>query len=189
MSAFERAAVQRVLDKADSLGVQHGLSVDRICGTGSGGALLYARAHPEVDEHDPDLASCCYGAANGGISACTCWQPVYDVEQAPPNLDGVVLIRDRACGDCAYRKDSPERAEAYSEEMLLELPATGQPFWCHDGMRRPVAWEHPTLGRVDGDPDDWQPKIVRGVPFRADGQPALLCAGWAVRVGREGDNT
>lgn len=28
---------------------------------------------------------------------------------------------------------------------------------------------------------DYQPPIVEGIPYRADGQPGLLCAGWVAR--------
>lgn len=47
-----------------------------------------------------------------------------------------------------------------------------------------MAWRHPAGMRIPADPGrdgDYQPPIVLGVPFRADGQPGLLCAGWAGR--------
>lgn len=51
-------------------------------------------------------------------------------------------------------------------------------------MRRPVRWEHPDGRTIDGSPDDWQPAIINGLPYRADGRPGLLCAGWAARAAR-----
>lgn len=86
------------------------------------------------------------------------------------------------CGDCAFRKDSPERREAFLEEALMELPTTGQPFYCHEDMRRPVRWEHPDGRTVEGSTADWQPPIIGGLPYRLDGRPGLLCAGWAARA-------
>lgn len=91
------------------------------------------------------------------------------------------------CSDCAYRPDSPERngnSMGCNAAQLEQLAAEGTRFWCHDGMRKPVAWRHPagiriaTTSEADG---DYQPPIVEAVPYRADGQPGLLCAGWVAR--------
>lgn len=175
MSAFEQAAIARVVDKARALGVDVPDEVAQIAcgfGTSTAGGRAWVDANPGQD------IWCCIGALHNGPDACTCWVPEYDVEQLPPRL-GVPEVRERMCGDCAFRPGSPERAEEYSEETLLELALTGTPFWCHDGMRRPSRWRHPELGVVDGRTDDWQPAMLGPLPFRADGRPALLCAGWA----------
>jgi hypothetical protein len=131
-----------------------------------------------------------------GPARCTCWEPVFDVDQAEPQLRELggdsagnkipanVTTRHQRCGDCAFRRDSPERSEVYTEEELLCLAESGEPFWCHDGMRRPIAYRHSDLGDVPASPDDWQPPTAGGVPFRADGRPGLLCAGWAAETRR-----
>lgn len=123
---------------------------------------------------------CCMSAAEDGPAACTCWEPVFDAEQAEPRTDLEPGTRPAMCGDCAYRPDSPERlADPYA---LLYLAN----FWCHRGIRRPTSWRHPD-GRVrPGDPSDYQPPIVGGVPYRADGRPAERCGGWAALQAAEG---
>jgi hypothetical protein len=118
---------------------------------------------------------------------CYCWRPVFDVEQAdpiPPASPDDIGVQARMCGDCAFRKGSPERAYEFEEEALFSLADEGTPFYCHDGMRRPVRWEHPDGRSIPGDPADWQPPMVCGLPYRTDGRPGLLCAGWAARAAR-----
>lgn len=164
-SAFVRQAVADLIARAEGLGVPVPDEVRRLtfCGSTNAGARLYALAHPKgVD--DPtvpeELGWCCEGAAMRDLSACTCWQPMWNLEQQLPALPVVreqLMPRDRGCSDCAFRKDSPER---------------------------PLAWRHPHGITIDGDPADWQPPIVNAIPFRADGSPALLCAGWAARAAR-----
>lgn len=191
MSALERLTVQRLVDRAEQLGLVPQVPQplrDFLCGDGPayGGGLLWARAHPD----DTTWRGCCWGEAMNGPEHCTCWRPVFDVEQVPPRLPvgaADIQARDGLCGDCAYRKGSPERADAWMEEALLELPTSGQPFFCHDGMRRPLQWEHPDGRTVAGAPEDWQPPRVAGIPFRTDGRPGLLCGGWAARAARDHD--
>lgn len=184
MSDFERYAVRRLLGQARAAGVEVPRALARVCGNAaSHGAVLYARL---VDEESmpPEASGCCWGAAARGPADCTCWEPVYDVGQAPPRppqSPDDLEARQGLCGDCAFRKGSPERATQWEEEALFDLAAQGDPFWCHDGMRRPVAWCHPQLGEIVGDPDNWTPPQVAGIPYRADGRPGLLCAGWVAR--------
>lgn len=189
-SSFVQQAVTDLIAKAEGLGVPVPDEVRRLtyCGNSNTGALLYAKAHP--DEDDPtvpdELRWCCYGATSY-LDRCTCWEPVWNVEQQLPRLPVELehlQPRAKVCGDCAFRKDSPERSDAWQEETLLSLAERGQPFWCHDGMRRPVEWRHPHGITIAGDTADWQPPIVHAVPFRADGTPGLLCAGWAARAAR-----
>lgn len=184
MSAFEQYAVQRIVDQAKDLGVTIPPELTEFldCGAGSYAARAWAKAHPE-DEG----SGCCWGDVTGGPSHCICWIPVYEQEQQaprPPSGPQDLTVQERMCGDCAFRKDSPERADEWSEMALFQLAADGKPFWCHEGMRRPVRWEHPDGRTVEGSPDDWQPPMVDGVPFRLDGSPGLLCAGWAARTAR-----
>lgn len=188
MSGLELRAVQRVIEQACAVGVEVpgeilALSARLEHGTGTAFTLWQA-AHP--DEEPPELG-CCYGAVVYGPERCTCWEPVFDVEQAEPVLpvpEGSIEVRHARCDDCAFRRDSPERADVLVEDELLELARTATPFWCHDGMRRPVAYRHPVLGDVPGSTADWQPPTRAGVPFRRDGRPGLLCAGWAQEVRR-----
>lgn len=203
-SSFVQQSVRDLIAKAQALGVEVPAAVHGIangCGGGSAGARIYAALHPEQAEDDgtgvpAELLGCCYGAAFRGVGGCVCWEPVFDIEQAEPRIPTTMAdieIGAGLCGDCAYRKGSPERAEEYAEETLLSLPERGQPFWCHQGMRRPRVYRHPSGLEVPGDPADWQPAIVDvrelpipflAIPFRADGRPGILCGGWAKRLER-----
>lgn len=143
-------------------------------------------------------ADCCPGRLRDGPAGCTCWQPIYDRDQTDPPSAHVLAswleeevateVRAGMCGDCAYRPNSPEKqsqaSHAGDAAELERLAASGEKFFCHDGFRRPVAWQHPAGMRIPADPrrdGDYQPLIIFGVPYRADGQPGLLCAGWDAR--------
>lgn len=136
-----------------------------------------------------ELATCCLGAAEEGPHACTCWEPVYDLEQQPvqEDLAAVAGTREKACDNCAYRAGSPEREgdDRYqgSEDGDLERFARDGVFWCHQGMRKPVLWRHRLGIEVAADSDAYEPPMVRCgpelVPFKADGTPGERCAGWA----------
>jgi len=183
VSAFERHAVARTLRRAAEAGVEIPESLTGLLAT------MECHSYPGkrwADEHpDADPSGCCWGAIFVGSEACTCWEPVYDVEQAaliPPASAADIAVRTRMCADCAYRPDSPERSDVFTEEALLELPSAGELFWCHDGLRRPTHWVHPDGRTVDGSPHDYRPAQLKGIPYQADGHPALLCAGWMARV-------
>ena len=142
---------------------------------------------PEVDD-----GSCCYGAMVDGPGHCTCWRPEYDLTQVDPDLLSAQLLaagiqpvtRDLMCADCAYRPGSPEKSGAKDHagdpDQLDDIAASSR-FWCHQGIRRPARWRHPSGAVIDGHPAAYDPPIVAGVPYRADGTPAELCAGWAAR--------
>ena len=184
MSDFERYALERVISKAQAVGVPVPPGIMHLRGTTNHGAKLYADAHP--DEDVPAIMfGCCDGTAyTGNLAACTCWVPQFDDEQAeprPPTSPDDIELMPRVCGDCAFRKGSPEREDKFSEEALFALGDTGTPFWCHTGMRKPARWVHPTGVVIDGDKDDWDPPRLHGVPYRANGAPAYLCAGWMAR--------
>jgi hypothetical protein len=93
------------------------------------------------------------------------------------------------CGDCAYRPGSPERrgVETYTGDaaFLDELVATGTPFYCHQGIRRVVSWSHPVGVTVPGHPGAYAPPIQGAVPYKADGTPAHICAGWLLRRAKQ----
>lgn len=124
---------------------------------------------------------CCVDAMLDGPQACTCWEAVYDLEQQEAKA-GPSNVQPRPCGDCAYRGDSPERAgdgTYYGDwDDLTELAVSGEPFFCHAGMRRKAAWRHPSGAEVPGHPGDYDPPVIAGVPRKADGSPADLCGGW-----------
>lgn len=136
---------------------------------------------PKEWEDDPDLLGCCIGAAMGGPDHCTCWEPVYDLEQQPPRTAELDEAREKLCGDCAYRKDSPEMQDEHDRERLLDLPNGGNPFWCHQGIRRPREYRHPSGKVIAGLLDDYRPPQIDNRPYKADGSPADVCAGWAKR--------
>lgn len=192
MSDFELAAVQAVIDQATAAGITVPDTVQRAVDHLTNdvvvpGGRLWAAAHPDEDTWPVEAVICCDPATYYGQDRCTCWEPVYNVDQAEPVSladAGEIGVQARMCGDCAYRKDSPERAEGFMEQHLLALPANGAPFWCHTGMRRPTHYRHPALGDIPADPADWRPPIVDGIPYRADGRPGLLCAGWAARAAK-----
>jgi hypothetical protein len=187
VSDFERMAVGRVIARAQQMGLDVPREVASLVehGKGSGGAMIWTRLHPD----DDTFYGCCWGEAISGPGYCTCWVPVFDDVQADPAelsaASGIEVRPGGMCEDCAYRPRSPERSERWGEEALLGLPSSGSVFWCHQGMRRPVRWVHPDGREVPGSPEDYRPPIVKGVPFRMDGQPGLFCAGWAALARRE----
>lgn len=143
-----------------------------ICGVG--GELPYLTAEDVAAD-----AWCCMGSVNDGPHGCTCWSPIFDLEQADP-VAAEPSTRAKRCVDCAFRPDSPERARGDDLEGLAN-------FWCHQGIRRPVAFRHPD-GRVRpvNDSSDYQPPILGNVPYKADGTPADRCAGHAQAMRRAG---
>lgn len=192
--SLERRYVDRVIATARDAGVDippEVMAIQHMVEHGAAPIDAWLAANPGRTEDDADAlaAGCCMGQAVYGVRRCTCWEPVYDCDQAEPVLPvpaGSITVRPGGrCGDCAFRKDSPERAELWSEEELLGLAVAGEPFWCHDGMRRPAFYEHPKLGRVSGSTADWRPPQLSGVPFKRDGSPGFLCAGWAQEVRRQ----
>lgn len=137
-----------------------------------------------VELPDAGEGACCYGAIMYGPQRCTCWDARYDQEQADP-VPGKPATRDRLCADCAFRPGSPERlgVPGYngSEGELDDLVMTGSPFYCHQGLRHQVSLVHPSGAEVQAHPGAYDPPIVDGVPYKADGTPGELCAGWAAR--------
>lgn len=125
-----------------------------------------------TDEDRREPMPCCYGSIDHP-DGCTCWEPIFDLEQQEPRVTLVPGTRARRCHDCAYRPDSPERERGDDMEALDN-------FWCHQGIRRAVAYRHPD-GRVRQVPEanDYQPPMGERWPFKADGTPADRCAGWA----------
>lgn len=184
MSAFERYAVERILEKARTLGVPIPPELSNpdalFHDAGTYAAREWLRLHPE---QETEIRGCCWPELNKGPDHCLCWEPVFDVDQAqprPPAGPQDLNTAPAKCHDCAWRKGSPEMADEYTREALIASAREGRPFWCHQGMRRPRLWRHPDGREVPGSPDDWQPAQVNGIPYQADGTPGILCAGWAI---------
>ena len=187
MSAFERFAVQRLLDQAADLGVELPAELRDVGAlfhdAGTWPARRWAELNPRVE---PESAGCCWGEVHRGHEHCLCWIAEFDVEQAeprPPTGPADIAPEPTMCGDCAFRPGSPERADEWMASALYASASEGKPFFCHRGMRRPVRWRHPDGRVVDGSRDDWQPPMVRGLPYQADGSPGRLCTGWAAVAG------
>lgn len=93
--------------------------------------------------------------------------------------------RTARCSDCAYLANSPERRgeDGYQgdPESLEQMVRDGSPFACHQGIRKPVKYVHPSGAEVPGHPAAYNPPVIDGVPYKADGTPADLCAGWSAR--------
>jgi hypothetical protein len=107
---------------------------------------------------------------------------VFDLEQQPIRAQLRDDAREKACSDCAYRPDSPERAQGDDLERLVE---SGDVFWCHQGIRCVIEYRHPD-GRVHI-PEfrrDYRPPLQDARPYKADGTPADICAGWWARFDR-----
>lgn len=138
---------------------------------------------------DPELpdtgGGCCMGADVYGPGRCTCWREVYDRDQAPPVPGERVVRPEGMCSDCAYRPGSPEKNDdpefRAAADDLEAWAASGTPFHCHDGMRLLTNRRHPSGAEVPGRPGGYDPPIHDGVPYRADGAPGYLCAGWDAR--------
>ena len=136
----------------------------------------------------PDGVPCCDASAMLGPEHCTCWERVHDQIQKPPILGMEPTTRLQMCGDCAFRPGSPERTDSDhavcdSGDLMGIVLDPSQSFWCHNGIRSTIALQHPNGMRVDREPVDgvvaYDPPIVDGVPYQADGQPAFRCAGLA----------
>lgn len=146
---------------------------------------------PAYDWPDAGEGACCWGAAGSGAHGCTCWEPVHDLDQVPAQAGAESGLRTQMCTDCAYRPGSPERRGAEhvagDADLLDRIVETGRPFWCHQGIRRVTHWVHKPTGVTYVPPEGldaaYDPPIRRpdGLPFKADGTGADLCAGWAAR--------
>lgn len=139
----------------------------------------------------PDDAACCWGAVMG--TACTCWREVLVPTPNDDVQEGPNPVQRSRCGDCAYRRDSPERAD---ETPLPDAPE--HPFWCHAprdgktaGMPLVVAYVHEETGERQEVPhgDSYQPFQRGGRTWNADGTPGTLCRGWAAAAGMVGGTT
>lgn len=147
-----------------------------------GGELAFLTDDDRDLEAHPEYGFCCYGTAMFDADGCTCWSPVFTLDQQESPAALSIETRSVMCDDCAYRPGSEERTEGSEHENpdLLGLPN----FWCHQGLRAVREWRHPD-GRVrPGEPlRDYDPPTAtvdgEPVPLKASGAPADRCAGWA----------
>lgn len=151
------------------------------------------RCDPDHDPENPDFIPCCWGSEINGLLGCTCWASEYDQDQQPaqPLPPEGPQTRPGKCADCACRYDSIERISyrdgtavrspfASSWEGVLDLAGKGKPFYCHDGMRKLLRKHHPNGAVKEEGEHSYSPPIpADGVPRKADGSAAFLCAGWA----------
>lgn len=151
------------------------------------GMLPCGGVYGDIVMPDPVNGACCDGSAVKGPQYCLCWEPRFDLEQQPVT-EGEPGCRDAMCSDCAFKPGSPERQgdKRYNgdPEFLDRIVMTGEPFFCHAGIRQAVKLVHPSGAEVDllaAAPGDYRPPIENGVPYKADGSPGELCAGWAAR--------
>lgn len=128
---------------------------------------------------------CCDGyAMTGDYRRCTCWEPVFDAPQADLDHDTPTGANTAMCHDCAYRPGSPEHDDLDKIGMLLyDLPAGKGNFFCHQGIRRAVAYRHPDGRQIPAEDGDYQPPICEDNhqvqrAYKADGSPADLCFGF-----------
>lgn len=142
-------------------------------------------AYEHVDMHpahlrapDATLNMCCIGAANTDGDKCTCWQPVVE-PQTGPAQEGPMAVQPKRCGDCAYRRDSPER-QAIGGDTMPYIPENR--FLCHDGMARVTSYRHDEgyeTHALTGAHTDYRPPTNGWACWQKDGTPAIVCAGWA----------
>ncbi len=146
-----------------------------------------------VDLGDGDLPDagkgmCCMGAAARGPKHCTCWVAEYDQEQQPIKR-GPMEVRGSMCVSCAYRPGSPERrgveGQAYASSEELEEVAASGAFSCHQGVRRILRRRHPSGAVHEVKVEAYKPPQEGGSCFKANGEPADLCAGWAAEKKRQ----
>ncbi len=142
--------------------------------------------HANIDHSDlPDAGEgmCCIGAAARGPVHCTCWTTEHDQEQLPIQ-HGAMAVRDKMCGDCAFRPGSPEQlgdpSHAHSGDGELD-EVIGPGFVCHQGMRKRLRLVHPEGSVVQCGSMEYAPPERPGMTWKADGTPAEMCAGWAAR--------
>lgn len=133
-------------------------------------------------EDDEVTTGCCYGSVVYGPDRCTCWEPIYDTEQADADLSTEPTTRAKRCHDCAFRPDSPERATEDGREELEDIVGNlDRTFWCHQGMRKVIGYRHPDGREKPADPDydSYEPLKHDAIAYNADGSAGARCAGWA----------
>lgn len=138
------------------------------------GRVLRLHRQPSADDRTgrarvcrPRRAADRLRATRGGVGKAV-------AAQSEPRF-GKIKTRSKCCHDCAYRQGSPERTRG---EDLAEFNAGI--FYCHEGMRRIIAYEHPDGRRIEEEnPGAYDPPTIGEIAYQASGAPAKRCAGWA----------
>jgi hypothetical protein len=133
---------------------------------------------PGHNDEPDDFIPCCMGSVHNGPRGCTCWTPIFDVEQCEDLQEGPMPRARKCCHDCAYRQGSPERERGETDHLEDIAVSDKHIFICHQGMRGIVGWKHPDYGEVPyTGAGDYRPPKVQGRAYMADGRPGVLCAG------------
>jgi hypothetical protein len=119
--------------------------------------------------------TCCLGAAAYGPERCTCWEPVLQPEQAPPQ-QGPCNVAKRMCSGCAFKPGLAESDPIVAN--VVDRSMRSQAFFCHHEVTAIVAWRHPAGFEKPAGPDRHTAPTNGWWGARADGRPAELCAGW-----------
>lgn len=120
---------------------------------------------PRCDDGGRTIAMKLEHAIMHGCMECqTIWEP-FAVEDLVEPEDPQSSFREM-CDNCAFRPDSPERADPIGWANLLETLAAGTPFCCHKGV--------PIVRGVPGVTHD-HPKLPNGSPNISK---ARFCRGW-----------
>lgn len=126
----------------------------------------------EIDVMPEDqVVPCCSAAAHSGGDRCTCWV-IELVRPQQPIQEGPTNVRQRACGDCAYRRDSVERQRGEEPN-----PGGGMIF-CHWDGPEVLRAVHPPSGHsIPFEPGEaYDPIVHRDRAWKGDGRPQDWCA-------------
>jgi hypothetical protein len=114
------------------------------------------------DRHEGDAAGRCGGCgsrnmmhtSDGNHAICMDCRRL----QEPEHRDWPLA---QMCDNCAFRKDSPERADPYRWAEVQETLDRGQYFYCHKGLHVTLSADQQTATFAPPDPKDGK-----------------VCAGW-----------
>lgn len=119
----------------------------------------------------------CAGGHGPGIAACPHCAITWEIFKAEDLLDDTPLSSFKSsCNNCAFRKDSPERADPYTWMQISESLEDGVPFYCHKGV--PITpntnhgFAYPTKTTVV---EQAGKRVTIETPDRAQ---LRLCRGW-----------
>lgn len=157
-----------------------------ICNQGPTIPLSDEQAKAISDDINNPMNYCCYGSASNGPTHCECWVAEYSDDRQKPK-GGDMQLRVTQCQDCAYRHDSAEWNDPVERAKLIAHALGDGVFSCHQGTPYVVRWRHPEGMVIEAERDaagninTYEPLIIGSTPFKANGEPADLCAGYATR--------
>jgi len=120
---------------------------------------------------EDQIVPCCASAAYTGGDRCDCWV-VELADTQMPLQEGPVAVRRKACADCAYRRDSVERARGE------EPNPDGGLIFCHWDAPAVLRAVHPPSGHViEYAPGEIYDPVQHGDrAWKVTGQPQDYCA-------------